>query len=366
MEISNDLSGFDINKIYKVNSDFEKEIFDGIPADFSKLEQAIYIYYNLCKKLDYSLDYYINEHSNMSRFTTADYIENVNGKDNKEVVCYTFDRILLRMLFDKGLISLKDFWDNASYIVPKGVIPPLHNRIMATIDGMTYTIDGTMGIFKDCDLTLSKFADFEMRGWNIANEGGCSEPAKVLKSAQKKVVDFVDGKFNYALKQYKIEKQKEDDWTHYSIDIRAEMFLSLVDKNVDKSETNSLAYIYKIKHQLFDFEETSNMSISQRKVMVNFMFNKQTQGATCIFAFSNSNKIKAYQIDLHTPKSPDNAIIRRSSFEQIMDEYHDEKLIDISTSETLERQVTLMRQNAQYYDMKNDYNLRWTWKKNRL
>ena len=51
MEISNDLNDFDINKIYKVNSDFEKEIFDGIPADFSKLEQAIYIYYNLCKSL---------------------------------------------------------------------------------------------------------------------------------------------------------------------------------------------------------------------------------------------------------------------------------------------------------------------------
>ena len=77
-------------QIYKVNPELEKEIFSKIPAGYSKLEEALFIYNELCKTLRYSLDFYINENIYVHKFTNPDYLEDVDGKDNKDVVCFTY------------------------------------------------------------------------------------------------------------------------------------------------------------------------------------------------------------------------------------------------------------------------------------
>ena len=349
MKIKNDLQNINFEKVYKVNKQLETEIFNGIPDDFSALEQSIYIYYNLCKKLNYSIDYYLNENENMHKFTTVEYIENIDGKTNKDVVCYTFDRIFMRMLFDKGLISKQEFWDNEEYIIDDGVFPPLHNKISINIDGVSYSIDATMGVFKDCDLTLSKFADFNMTGWQVIGEGYFSKQQENLEIALKRVQNFVDGKFKSAVNEYTTLKKENGEWKDYSIDIRANMFLSLINNNIKESNIDSLAYVYKLKRQIFDDDELSESVISAKKALVHFMFNTKTEGVSIIFAFSNLNKIKAYQIDLLTKKNQYHEIIKRTSFEEIMDKYHDDILKDISSSQPLERPITLMRQIAQYY-----------------
>ena len=292
---------FDDKKIYNVNSVLEHGIFSMIPKNFNNLEQAIAIYYQLCRKLQYSLAYFLDNKGCGGKFTTADNIEKVDGIKNKDVVCYTFDRIFLKMLYDRKLISQNDFWNNVVYDINCGVFPPLHNVPEFTIDGKVYNADATYGIFRDCDLTMLKFPGQLVNGWRIAPISHSRENVDELDNATEKVRNAFKTKFEDSIDFY--VRCKEGNFQDFSLDIRMNLFLSCILKNASYSSINSLAYAYQLKHILFTSDETRRYGEnSLQKVAVSFVQNTNTKCASIIVVYNVGSEVKAYQIDLQAKK----------------------------------------------------------------
>lgn len=292
---------FDSKKVYNVNKALEDEIFSAIPKDFNNLEQAIAIYYQLCRKLQYSLNYFLDAKNCCEKFENADNIEKIDGKKNKDVVCYTFDRIFLKMLYDKKLISQSDFWDNAMYDINSGLFPPLHNVTEFSIDGKYYNADATYGIFRDCDLTMLKFPGQLVSGWRMASISRSRENNDELDNAAEKVRNAFKTKFEDSVDFY--VRCKEGNFQDFSLDVRMNIFLSCIFKNASYSSINSLAYIYQLKHILFSSDETAKYNkYSNQKVAVDFVKNTKTKCASVVIIYNVGAEIKAYQIDLQSKK----------------------------------------------------------------
>ena len=85
----------------KINRDLEESILKDVPSNYSELEKALFIYQQLCLKTEYALDYYLDEDRVKDEYTKVANLPMVDGKENKDVVCFTFNAIYLKLLILK-------------------------------------------------------------------------------------------------------------------------------------------------------------------------------------------------------------------------------------------------------------------------
>lgn len=328
MSIFDHFQNFD-DTIYKVNPQLKEEIFSKIPANYNNLEQAIFIYNELCKTLTYSLDYYLNERVYVYKFTNPDNIEMVDGKQNRDVVCFTFDRIFLKMLYDKNIIEFHDFWMNAGYSRENHYIDPRHNIMSISIDGTAYDIDATMGVFKDSDLSQSKFSDYKISGWQASV--GLKKNIEKLKNAinkvQKDSVGLQDAVYDYVK-----AKAESDDFIHYSIDMRANLFMRFISDYGHRNDIQVLSYAYKLKKLLFLQPEYDGMYKNDTKVAIQFLRNTQPPCLSMVMFYNVDKEIKAYQMDL----TKEEFVINRQNVEQVINDSNSGKLKYVAGSKTIE------------------------------
>ena len=317
---------------YEVNPNLKKEIFSKIPANYSDLEQAIFIYNELCKKLTYSYEYYLNERVYMNRFTDPDNIKLVDGKENKDVVCYTFDRIFLKLLYDRELITYEDFWMNAGYSVEYGYFVPEHHIMEISIGGRAYSIDATMGIFNNSDISQAKFSNFKISGWrcSIAYKDYMEDLNKAIKKVQDNSSQLSDAVYDYVQ-----SKAETENYKRWSLDLRTNTFLKYISEYNHKKDIQMLAYIHKLKHLFFTEQEYSEYCRNNTKVSLNFVRNTAPPCLSMFLFYNVEDKVKAYEVDLRD-KTTD---VKKITAEEFLENSEKGQYKYLTASRSFERMI---------------------------
>ncbi len=216
---------------YKVNQKLYDYAIYGLPKKSTSLEEARYIYNRLCKKLSYSMDYYISDVFDGSpwdpikqKISNLNYVETVDGEINKDVVCFTFVAIYTYILRDRNLISDKDFHENFNISETNfNCFDPNHSQIECTIDGVKLRIDACMGI--DMDLSTAKFGFHILKGWREGFFGNTPEAKAKLDAIIQKEKTNVEEKIQ---KQnlYKHLKMSKNDYKKFSLSEKVSLFLA--------------------------------------------------------------------------------------------------------------------------------------------
>ena len=150
-----------------INEKLKNSILNYIPKKYSNLEKAIFIYHQLCLKLNYSLEFFLDEEKFTQKYASLDYIEKVNGEDVNEVVCFSFNAIFVQLLIDAGICDNTAMYLNKIYSTLDNCLYPVHNSVILTIDNNKYVVDSTVGVLDKNDLTLSKYSTHKLTGWDI-------------------------------------------------------------------------------------------------------------------------------------------------------------------------------------------------------
>ena len=292
-------------KIFDINDKLRQTILADLPRDYSNLEKAILIYKRLCEKLQYSFDYYLEEIKYRNYFRDASNLKYVDGEENKDVVCFTFNAILTQLLFDAGVV---DGIDLSFYQVQTNSFPIFHEELIVYIDNITYYLDATAGVLDNNDLTLSKYAGHKPYGW-ICGYNAPDEDKTNLRKALEKVYSenqTLDSK----IEQYIKLKQSEGNILELPLEARVKMFLEL-SKTADYS-LFGFNNLLKFKHLCFDgadFGDVKDHNIVDKKIDLLFAKEKQTsefkaflfynpEGYTDDEGYENFDKLQVYEISL--------------------------------------------------------------------
>ena len=317
--------------LYKVNKQLKNDIFSAIPSDFSHLEQALFIYNELCKRLNYSLGFYIDQPKYEGYFCNPDNIEKVDGKTNKDVVCFTFDRIFLRLLLERGLIDDFDFWDNVEYNKQLGILIPEHKFMLFKIDGKHYRVDASMGVYKNSDLSQAKFAGHIINGWKYSGASNI-DAEKELKLSIQKVCRF-NNKISQDIHEYLKEKSQGSDYKHLSLSNRANMFIHMIVQYGHEDEIQAFSFAHKLKHLMFTEQERDDVCDHKNKVAVQYIFNNLKKCATILLHYNLGKEIVSYQIDLTKPE----AEVTRTTLDQLYANQRSGTLKYVTASKTIEQ-----------------------------
>jgi hypothetical protein len=229
--------------MYEINDKLKNKILSKIPEDYSKLEKAVFIYYELCKTLQYSIEYFIDESNNKDKFTNIENLKDVDGEQNKDVVCFTFNAIFLKLLDEAGIC------DTICYdcvIGKNNNFASGHDTARFVIDGLLYDVEATFGILDNNDLTLSKYSTHRLSGWE-----DCQNPDeinKAIEKIQKENRVLENSAFDY------VQQKKEDfEYKTLPLETRKRLFLERAITGPEYS-IETFNYLLKLKHLFFEQE----------------------------------------------------------------------------------------------------------------
>jgi len=286
----------------KVNDKLKDSILSTIPENYSNLEKALYIYKQLCTKLQYSMDYFIDERSVKTHYTNIDNLQLVDGETNKDVVCFTFNAILGELLLEANVCERINF----DYGRDTNRFSFVHDSVYVTIDGKEYDIDATYGILDNNDLTLSKYSSHRPKGWIACDNN--QEAKESLDSAIDKVYS-TELEQDKNVSKYVSLKQEEGSYLHLPFSDRVNLFFKMMKDAPDYSIV-SFNYLLKLKHMLFKNEEFGNNGID-KMVDLQFVKDKETntlkallfvnpKGYTNDMGYENFDNLSIYEIDMRT------------------------------------------------------------------
>lgn len=88
----------------EIDEELKNKILANMPADFTKLEKAIYVYIKMCKIFQYDDEYYAMNQKGATKEKHQDikYITELSLKNNK-LVCYEFNLIYSKILAELGI-----------------------------------------------------------------------------------------------------------------------------------------------------------------------------------------------------------------------------------------------------------------------
>ncbi len=279
----------ELSALYKdeiiINEKLKNDILSRIPKGYSNLEKAIFIYYELCKKLQYSLDFYINKISTTQYFKNPENLKYVNGEDNNEVVCFTFNAIFAKLLqlaniCDKNPLLQIRFTDN-------GTFSSNHYDLRLIIDGNAFSVDATFGVLDYNDLVLSKYSSYTLEGWEpvpgLTPKVDSILTRKIARAVKK--VQSDNAKLNENVKEYLRAKLLDDSYQNYSLDDRVKMFMSALNFCPEYS-IFSFNYLLKLKRKFFTPEELGKNK--QEKTNIDLVFSKTTNDEFEAYLFYNN------------------------------------------------------------------------------
>ena len=273
----------------KVHETLRKQILGTIPKNYNNLEKAIYIYYQLCTRLEYSMDYYVNQDLVINQFTNPANAEKVDGKTNKEVVCFTFNAIFLSLLIDANLCDISS-WQ--TYFLNKKTFPTKHQPLELKIDGVNYIVDSTYGVLDNNDLVLCKYSTHKIIGWEIdkfQNIFNYEDQIARLKKAINKV-QTKQSTLEILSKKYIEAKLLDESFKNLSLDQKVKLFLDATTK-LQSYSILSLNYLLRLKRHIFSKQELGFEPDEQDmyKTNIELLFAKDSfEGEAIAFLFYNT------------------------------------------------------------------------------
>ena len=261
----------------KINEKLKNDIIGRIPEEYTNLEKAMFIYRELCLKLQYSIEYFVNEDTVKQQYVDAKNLELVDGENNKDVVCFTFNAILAEMLHEAGVCNYVSYDYNAD----SQRFPSVHESINVRIDGQDYEIDGTYGILDNNDLTLSKFSTHKPQGW----ESSSSEGESLLNSAIEKVYSS-ELELDKNTQKYVQIKNEDNSYLTLPFEQRVGLFMKMAKDCPDYSVV-SFNYLLKLKNMLFSKEEQGKSGV-EKKFDLHFVKDNKTKTLKALI-FVNPN-----------------------------------------------------------------------------
>lgn len=244
---------------YTVNKKLYDYALAEMPQNATKLEQAWHIYERLCKRLEYSLEYFIEEQLHpyeqspkTDKYLSLDYVSTVDGEKNNEVVCFIFTAIFSYILYDQKLISEDDFLLNSH--IYGGKFQNKHALLKCTIDDVPLLIDSSYGM--DMDLCRTKYGSGKLNGWRFDFTTDCDIDDAITKL--RKIFDKQDERISKLKEKenlYKNLKISEKIFEKLSFDERVSLFFDSI-AQAPAYSFSALSYANSTYHNIFSIEES--------------------------------------------------------------------------------------------------------------
>ncbi len=315
--------------MFKINNKLRESIFSIMPENYSKLEKAVFIYYQLCKKLNYSMDYYLEDEQVKSYYTNIENLADIDGEERTDVVCFTFNAICGQLFVDAGILS-EEFLKGEGMFADNSIdrFHVVHQALGVAIDeNLLFDCDATYGIVDNNDLINMKYKP-SFEGWECYGDDKAKE---AFKKAVEKVTER-EKSLSHFEEEYLKLKSQEKSLQDFSLEERRDLFLKMaVSDDVPKYSVLTFNYLLKLKHLLFKKEEFSGKL--DRKAEVLFVKDKLDNQLKCLFVFNKDGYTddKGYEdfesLQIYEISLADKSIleVKQSDFAQRREERYFEK-----------------------------------------
>ena len=230
-----------------LNPELIEAITKDIPANYSTLEKAIFIYIKMCKILSYNDEFFAAKQRGLAaeKHRIIDYIETISPQF-PEVVCYEFNAIYAKMLHSLGInfqrecFSWKnkygDGHENLSFRVGKYIIEADSSRHILTGDLFNAKVGNSIKGLKCRNQNFDTYMDFD----------------EILRKVYKDIKKEYKSTFSEALKEY--EELTNAKQAHIPFNTRFDLFLEKIRTSSFKG-LNIMSYILRLVNVLFTEEE---------------------------------------------------------------------------------------------------------------
>lgn len=230
-----------------LNPELIEAITKDIPANYSTLEKAIYIYIKMCKILSYNDEFFAAKQRGLAaeKHRMIDYIETISPQF-PEVVCYEFNAIYAKMLHSLGInfqrecFSWKnkygDGHENLSFRVGKYIIEADSSRQILTGDLFNAKVGNSIKGLKCRNQNFDTYMEFD----------------EILRKVYKDIKKEDKSTFSEALKEY--EELTNAKQAHIPFNTRFDIFLEKI-RTSSFNGLNIMSYILRLVNVLFTEEE---------------------------------------------------------------------------------------------------------------
>ena len=230
-----------------LNPELIEAITKDIPANYSTLEKAIFIYIKMCKILSYNDEFFAAKQRGLAaeKHRMIDYIETISPQF-PEVVCYEFNAIYAKMLHSLGInfqrecFSWKnkygDGHENLSFRVGKYIIEADSSRHILTGDLFNAKVGNSIKGLKCRNQNFDTYMDFD----------------EILRKVYKDIKKEDKSTFSEALKEY--EELTNAKQAHIPFNTRFDIFLEKI-RTSSFNGLNIMSYILRLVNVLFTEEE---------------------------------------------------------------------------------------------------------------
>ncbi len=287
----------------EINQKLKESILKTLPPNYSNLEKAVYIYQQLCLKTEYAMDYYLEEEKVKDNYRDVSNLSKVDGEGNKDVVCFTFNAIYLKLLVDAGVIDEQQM--EANDVGKSDKLSSIHQEVVFDIDGHEYSCDSTYGVLDNNDLALLKYSCNKMSGFLCYyDEEGQQLLEEAIKKVQAKSLSLSD-----LSKRYNEIKEKEGEVKNKPLSERVDMFLRCVQQGDLDYSMKSFTHLLKLKQILFTGQELGKESVTEN---IDLVFTKDVKdneeykaflffndlGYVNDLGYENFDKLRVFEISL--------------------------------------------------------------------
>ena len=230
-----------------LNPELIEAITKDIPANYSTLEKAIFIYIKMCKILSYNDEFFAAKQRGLAaeKHRMIDYIETISPQF-PEVVCYEFNAIYAKMLHSLGInfqrecFSWKnkygDGHENLSFRVGKYIIEADSSRQILTGDLFNAKVGNSIKGLKCRNQNFVTYMEFD----------------EILRKVYKDIKKEDKSTFSEALKEY--EELTNAKQAHIPFNTRFDIFLEKI-RTSSFNGLNIMSYILRLVNVLFTEEE---------------------------------------------------------------------------------------------------------------
>lgn len=230
-----------------LNPELIEAITKDIPANYSTLEKAIFIYIKMCKILSYNDEFFAAKQRGLAaeKHRMIDYIETISPQF-PEVVCYEFNAIYAKMLHSLGInfqrecFSWKnkygDGHENLSFRVGKYIIEADSSRHILTGDLFNAKVGSSIKGLKCRNQNFDTYMDFD----------------EILRKVYKDIKKEDKSTFSEALKEY--EELTNAKQARIPFNTRFDLFLEKI-RTSSFNGLNIMSYILRLVNVLFTEEE---------------------------------------------------------------------------------------------------------------
>ena len=230
-----------------LNPELIEAITKDIPANYSTLEKAIYIYIKMCKILSYNDEFFAAKQRGLAaeKHRMIDYIETISPQF-PEVVCYEFNAIYAKMLHSLGINFQRECfsWKNKygdgheklSFRVGKYIIEADSSRQILTGDLFNAKVGNSIKGLKCRNQNFDTYMDFD----------------EILRKVYKDIKKEDKSTFSEALKEY--EELTNAKQAHIPFNTRFDLFLEKI-RTSSFNGLNIMSYILRLVNVLFTEEE---------------------------------------------------------------------------------------------------------------